>query len=347
MAARRRVWNVGWVALSAWMMAGCVATSPPASESDDSRFRVVATTSQIADALQQVLGPLSEEIEITRLCGPGVDPHSFSPSVADVRAMESADLIIFNGFHLEAKLDALLQGRYAEKSWSMAGAFPESARLAWVEDGQTDPSAPFDPHIWNHLEGWAQCVRQMASTVAAKRPEKSDAIEVGATAYLAEIQAIHVEAKSRFAAIPRERRVLVSSHDAFNYFADVYGFDTLAVLGIGNDAEADVATMRQVAETVADREVPVIFLESITNPKIAQSLREAAAARGWQVRIADRPLYSDDLGSEPPTDTFLGAFQHNVDLIAESLTPSAATEVTTKPVPARQVPLAMATESPR
>ena len=327
--------------LAAVLLVGCFGVPDPKPETDDGRVRVVATTSQIADAMQQVLGSMSDQFEITRLCGPGVDPHSFSPSVADVRAMESADLIVFNGFHLEAKLDSLLHGRYETKSWAMAKAFPESARLAWVEDGQSDSSVAFDPHIWNHLEGWAECVEQMASQLSDLVPDRGDEIATAAAVYVAEIRAMHIEAQNRFAAIPRERRVLVSSHDAFNYFADVYEFDTLAVLGIGNDAEADVATMRQVAETVAERKVPVIFLESITNPKIAESLREATEARGWQVRIADRPLYSDDLGSEPPTDTFLGAFEHNVNLIAESLTPSVAAEVTNKSGSAAAMPLAV------
>ena len=113
--------------------------------------------------------------------------------------------------------------------------------------------------------------------------------------------------------------MIVSAHDAFNYFAKVYGFESMAVLGIGNDAEADVKTMREVAERVSERKVPVIFLENITNPRVTTALKEACEARKWSVKIAEQPLYSDDLGSEPPTNTFLGAFESNVNLIAESL----------------------------
>ena len=113
--------------------------------------------------------------------------------------------------------------------------------------------------------------------------------------------------------------MLVSGHDAFNYFARRYGLETIAVLGVGNDPEADLRTMRNVANTVADRRVPVIFLESITNPKLTRALKEACESRGWTVEIADTPLYSDDLGVEAPVNTFLGAFRTNVATIAAAL----------------------------
>ena len=287
------------------------------SSSADGSIAVVATTGQIGDALREITR--GADVDIQQLCGPGVDPHSFQPAVSDLRSMRSADAIIYNGFHLEAKLDAILHGRYASKSWSMASAFPDSARLDWIEDGQPVVGAPYDPHIWNHLAGWRRCVLALASHLATVDPDSAETYRQNGERYAERIAAADAAAARRFARIPKERRVLVSAHDAFNYFAKVYDFETIAVLGIGNNAEADIKTMREVASEISRRQIPVIFLESITNPRVTRALSEACASRGWSVRIADEPLYSDDLGARPPVDTFLGAFDHNVNLIVTSL----------------------------
>ncbi|MEM9365488.1 MAG: zinc ABC transporter substrate-binding protein [Planctomycetota bacterium] len=279
----------------------------------------VATTGQVADALRRIAGETNPKIKL--FCGPGMDPHSFAASTGDVQAMDEATAIFYNGFHLEAKLHDLLHHEFAAKSWAMASAFPEEARLDWIEDGEIDPEAPFDPHIWNHLPGWAECVQGLIDRVCVVDPSNEPAYRENGAAYMAEIMKAHESAITKFEAIPAEQRVLVSAHDAFNYFAENYGFEAVAVLGVGNDAEADVRTMREVAETVSTKKVPVIFIESITNPKVTQALQEACEARDWNVEIADEPLYSDDLGSEPPQDTFLGAFGSNVDLIVASLAP--------------------------
>lgn len=277
----------------------------------------IATTGHIDDALRRITD--GTDVNIRLFCGPGVDPHSFSASTRDVQAMENADAIFYNGFHLEAKLHDLLHHRYGDKSWSMSNAFPEDARLDWEEDGQVDPDAPYDPHIWNHLPAWSECVAGLIDRLCEIDPANADTYRTNGDAYLAEINQTHQWAIEQFESIPKSKRLLVSAHDAFNYFARVYEFETVAVLGIGNDAEADVKTMRDVATTVCDRKVPVIFLETITNPKVSEALQEACQARDWSVQIADQPLYSDDLGPKPPHDTFLGAFKSNVELITSSL----------------------------
>ncbi len=303
------------VSLLLLMTCGCGGGSGSPASSGKQNW--VATTGHIADALQRISAGTGAEIKL--LCGPGVDPHSYSASTKDVQAMATADAIFYNGFHLEAKLHDLLHHQFEDRSWSMASAFPETARLDWKEDGKIDPDAPFDPHIWNHLPGWSKCVEGLIAKVCEIDPANADIYKKNGDVYLAEIKTTHEAAAMQFAAIPAERRVIVSAHDAFNYFAKVYDFEPVAVLGIGNDAEADIKTMKEVAEIVSKRKIPVIFMENITNPKVTEALKEACQARDWSVKIASEPLYSDALGSEPPVDTFMGAFQANVDLIVTSL----------------------------
>lgn len=311
--------GTGLLALTCCIVAGCSSASgdDPSSNAPTSSLKIVATTGHIADALRRITQGSS--VEITLLCRPGIDPHSYAASTSDIQAMSDADAIYYNGFHLEAKLHDMLHDKFRDKSWGMADAFPQEARLDWAEDGKTDPDAPFDPHIWNHLPGWSKCVEGLIEQVANLQPENANAFKENGAKYVADIKAAHESAAKQFEQLPKERRVIVSAHDAFNYFAKVYDFESVAVLGIGNDAEADVATMREVAETVCDKKVPVIFIENITNPKVTEALQEACEHRKWSVKIAEEPLYSDDLGSEPPTDTFLGAFKSNVGLIAKSL----------------------------
>ena len=287
------------------------------NSSTTSALQIVATTGQINDAVNKLTEGTNSAVKL--FCGPGVDPHSFSASTQDVQAMLDSDLIIYNGFHLEAKLSEHLHGTFEDKSWAMSSAFPESNRLDWVEDGEVEAEAPFDPHIGNHLSGWSECVRSLSVELGKADPDNALRYKENADAYIEEILATHQWAKEKLATLPEQTRTIVSAHDAFNYFAIAYNMKTLAVLGVGNDAEADIKTMRTVAEEICSKKIPAIFMESINNPKVTQALREACVARDWEVELVSQPLYSDDLGELAPQNTFLGAFKSNVDIIFESL----------------------------
>ena len=288
------------------------------SSDDDGTPLIVATTGHIHDALVSLTDGVPVELRL--LCGPGVDPHSYGATTRDVQAIQRAALVVYNGYHLEAELgDILERSAVAEKSFAMASVFPDEYRLDWVEDGEVDANAPFDPHIWNHLPGWAACVQGLEDHLAEAFPNDADAIRSNGKSYRAEIDKADGWAKQKLARIPKERRVLVSGHDAFNYFARRYNLETYAVLGVGNDPEADIRTVQAIAELVTERKIPTIFLESITQGRITRSIRENCRSKGWDVEIADTPLYSDDLGDAPPFDTYLGAFRTNVETIVDGL----------------------------
>ncbi|MEM9409688.1 MAG: zinc ABC transporter substrate-binding protein [Planctomycetota bacterium] len=300
---------------------GCAADEDVAdgdSTSDSkSNVHVIATTGQIHSALQAITE--GTDVKLQLFCGPGVDTHSFSASTNDVQAMMDADLIVYNGFHLEAKLSEHLDDTFKEKAWSMASSFPESGRLDWVEDGEVDPDAPFDPHIWNDLPGWSECVAGLTEKLSEMVPRHAEQFGVNGTKYTEELMANHKWASEMLAKLPEDRRTIISGHDAFGYFAKNYGMKTGAPLGVGNDAEADIKTMRELATMICDEKIPAIFVETISNEQVSKALSEACEARGWNVEIVDQPLYSDDLGEEPPANTFLGAFKSNVEVIYNAL----------------------------
>ncbi len=303
--------------LPCMLLVGCNTSATTTNPEDDATLQIVATTGQINAAIQKLTA--GTDANITLFCGPGIDPHSFSAATQDVQAMLDADLIIYNGFHLEAKLTEHLHGKFENKAWAMASAFPATARIDWVEDGQIDPEAPFDPHIWNHLPGWTECVKGLAKTLSDADSDNADTYNQNAQAYITEINDAHTWAKAKLASLPAENRTIVSAHDAFQYFAHQYGMEATAVLGIGNDPEADIKVMREVAENVCNKKIPAIFMESITNPKVSQALKEACQARDWDVKLVGQPLYSDDIGEQAPQNTFLGAFKSNVEIIFEAL----------------------------
>ena len=184
---------------------GLVAVLPACGDKGGSSdgFQIVATTGHINDALQAITA--GTEVDIKLLCGPGVDPHSYSASTGDVKAMDAADLIVWNGFHLEAQLEDLMKDNFKAKAWAMASAFPTEHRLDWVEDGEVDPKAPFDPHIWNHLEGWATCVEALAARLGEVDAANAETFKTNGKAYADKVREAHAWAKTLLAEIQRSR----------------------------------------------------------------------------------------------------------------------------------------------
>ena len=313
-----------WLIFCGFIFSGCstAITGPEASLSIESvtnaqSLNLIATTGQVNSALQRITDGVNCDVKL--FCGPGVDPHSFSASPNDVQAMINADQIFYNGFHLEAKLAEHLEAAFKDKSWAMSNAFPKSERLDWIEDGAIDPQAPNDPHIWNHLPAWSKCVEAMVERLAKLDPGNAVTYRRNGQAYVDELLETHRWAQEKLSELPQNRRTIISAHDAFGYFARNYGMTTGAPLGVGNDAEADIKTMRKLAETICEKQIPAIFVETITNQKVSQALSEACAARGWSVEVVERPLYSDDLGPNYPQNTFIGAFKSNVEVIFDAL----------------------------
>ena len=168
------------------------------------QLKLIATTGQIHSALQAITKGSNAELKL--LCGPGVDPHSFNASTNDVQAMMDADLIIYNGFHLEAKLDEHLHDTFQNRSWAMADAFPPTGRIDWLEDGEINPDAPFDPHIWNDLPGWSQAVAALVEKLSEVDPRNADNYQANGSNYINELTETHQWASAKLQQLPEDRR---------------------------------------------------------------------------------------------------------------------------------------------
>ena len=276
------------------------------ASTDITSLRVVATTGHIGDALTRV----APGLDVFVLVGPGLDPHTYEASTRDIQRLRDADMVFWNALDLEAQMARQVRS-LGERQVALGELVPEHLVLTF-EGG-------VDPHIWNSIEIWTLVVEAIADAMALLVPSRAEDFRANAAAYAQEIAEADAYARERLASIPDEHRYLVSGHDAFNYFAQAYEMEALAIEGISTADEASIRDLRALADFVAENRVPVIFYDNITDRQATDALREAVLARGWEVRIAERTLYSDSLGDAPPLDTYLGTFRHNVDVIVEAL----------------------------
>jgi manganese/zinc/iron transport system substrate-binding protein len=274
------------------------------------RPRVVATTGMIADAAREIAG---DAAEVTALMGPGVDPHLYKASPGDIRALELADLVLYNGLHLEGKLADVLERLGRSKACiAVAGGLKEASLRS---TGQ----GVHDPHVWFDAALWAEAAIVTGDALAGAIPAERDRLIGRARTYADRLLALDAWCKAQLATIPPSRRVLVTSHDAFGYFGRAYGLRVLAVQGISTESEASLKDVNSLVDTLVADAIPAVFIESSVSPRTIEALIEGAKVRGHTVLIGGE-LFSDALGQEgTPEGTYVGMVIHNVKSIVVSL----------------------------
>jgi manganese/zinc/iron transport system substrate-binding protein len=275
-------------------------------------IRVVTTIGMITDIVQVVGG---ERVQVTGLMGPGVDPHLYKASEGDVIRMAEADLVFYNGLHLEAKLAEVLEkmeGRI--KTVAVTDDIDRSALLAPPEF-----EGAYDPHVWFDVTLWIKAVEQVRDTLIEMDPEHADLYHANAENYLTELNELHDYLKAQAERVPREQRVLITAHDAFNYFGRAYDFEVRGLQGISTASEAGTADVQALAEFIAERKIPAVFVESSVSPRTIEAVHAAVRAKGFQVEIGGE-LFSDAMGNPgTPEGTYTGMVRHNIDTIVSSL----------------------------
>jgi manganese/zinc/iron transport system substrate-binding protein len=273
-------------------------------------LRIVATTGIVADVAREVGG---EHVRVDALMGPGVDPHLYKASEGDVGLLVDADLVLFNGLHLEAKLGEVLE-RLDDRAEAVTDTIPRSRLLAPPEfDGQ------YDPHVWFDARLWAIVVEHVGELLAGRDPAHAAAYRASARRYAAELRTLDGWIRAQARTVPASRRVLITAHDAFNYFGRAYGFEVRGLQGISTASEAGSQDVQRLAELIAERRIPAIFVETSVSPRAVDAVRAAVRSRGFDVRRG-RPLFSDALGDpDTPEGSYVGMMRHNVRAIVEGL----------------------------
>jgi len=313
--ARRAGW--GWrillIAVAIWGLSSCTPTERQAraAELANRRIRVTATTTLVADLVRQIGG---DRVEVVSLMGPGVDPHLYKARESDVWKLMRADLIVYHGLHLEARMADVLAGM---ARWVPVVAVGEAIPREQLRypPGEKIP----DPHIWFDVRLWKQAAEPVAQALSRLDPTHAPQYQARLLAYQRALDALDAWIREEVRRIPPEQRVLVTSHDAFGYFGQAYGFEVRGLLGISTASEAGLADVQALADFLARRRIPAIFVETSVPLRYLEAVQEAVRARGWRVRVSG-PLFSDALG-EPgsPEDTYIGMIRYNVRTIVQAL----------------------------
>lgn len=294
-----------------------LAWTSAAGAQDDDRLKVVATTTQTADLIQILAG---DAVELTGLMGPGVDPHLYRPTESDIEAMNAADFIVYSGLHLEGQFDTVFESLSERGVEIYALAEPVEAEgytLEWM-DGMGSEGAP-DPHFWFDPRNWQLTAQGAADALAAIDPANHALYQTNAEMYIEQLDLLYTWGLEGLAQIPEGQRYLVTSHDAFQYFGDAFGWEMRGIQGISTASEAGVGDVQGVADFVVENGVPVMFVESSVPPNTIRAVQEAIDAAGGEVRLGVRTLYSDAMGAPgTPAGTYIGMIAENVVTILQS-----------------------------
>lgn len=275
-------------------------------------IRAVTTVGMVADLVRGVGG---DRVEVTQVMGSGVDPHMYRVTRDDVRVILAADVVFYNGLMLEGKMaDALAKVGRRKPGIAVAERFDRSRLLASDESGEGA-----DPHVWMDVDLWSQGVDAVRDALSVFDPSHAEAYRDAAANYRDELDRLHRYAVRSIGSIPEERRVLITSHDAFNYFGRAYGIEVMGIQGLSTDSEAGLQRINELVDLLVRRDVRAVFVESSVPSKNIEALIEGASSRGHQVRVGGE-LYSDAMGQQGTYEgTYIGMIDHNVTRVTRGL----------------------------
>ncbi len=299
------------VMVSILVFVGCDPKGQPDAPAGG-KLRVVTTIGMITDIVKNVGG---ERVEVTGLMGPGVDPHLYKASAGDVQRLTSAQLIFYNGLHLESKMgDVLAKMSGNTKTVAVTGAIDQNLLLTPPEfEGQ------YDPHLWFDVTLWMKAVGTVRDTLSEFDSDNTLTYWTNAERYLAKLAELHEYVKAQAERVLSEQRILVTAHDAFNYFGKAYGFEVRGLQGISTVTEAGIADVQELATFIAERRIPAIFVESSVSTRSLEAVKAAVKSKGFDVKIGGE-LFSDAMGNEgTPEGTYIGMVRHNIDTIVAAL----------------------------
>lgn len=271
---------------------------------------ILATTGMIGDIAKNIL---PEGYDITVLMGPGVDPHLYEAKPRDIQVMATAETILYNGLHLEGKLSRLFFKLKREKLvLAVADGMPENKLIMANE-------YTHDPHVWLDPFLWAEGVKFISKELMKKYPADAEIIQKKSEKYIAEILATGNKMKVLFDDIPQEKRVLITSHDAFHYFGKQFNIEVKALQGVSTLSEPGIKTVEELTDFIVSRKIPSLFVESSVSSKSMKALKEASKRRGQIIREGGT-LYSDAMGgAKSGADTYLKMLMANAKTVSSGL----------------------------
>jgi manganese/zinc/iron transport system substrate-binding protein len=277
------------------------------------KLQVVTTTTMITDLVKNIGG---DKIDIQGLMGAGVDPHLYKASEGDVSKFFNADVIVYNGLHLEGKLEDVFEKMRQQNKHTIAASDAlDTATLI----GSEYFASNYDPHIWFSITNWEIITQYITDKLCELDAENAATYKLNGANYLKTLASLKTAITAQVNSLPIEKRILVTAHDAFNYFGKEFQFNVVGLQGLSTATEAGVQDVRRLARFIEDKNVKAIFVESSVPKRTVEALQEAVRAKGKEVVIGGT-LYSDALGSKGTAEaTYVGMYKHNVKIIVSSL----------------------------
>lgn len=299
----------------ALVLIGCSTTTSEQNNEDSTKetIQVVTTIAQIGEPMQIIGG---NRVEVTSLMGPGVDPHLYQATQGDITTLQNADIIFYNGLHLEGNLGEIFDKLNETKPVFAIGDSIDESRLLKDEEGA------IDPHIWFDLEIWEDALESATENLKEFSPDDASYFEENKQDYFSKIDELKAEAIEKMASIPVEQRVLVTAHDAFGYFGRMYDIEVVGLQGLSTEDEVGISDIQSTVDLLHEKKVPSVFVESSINQNSIKAVIEGAAKKGMDVSLGGE-LFSDAMGQAGTEEgTYLGMYRHNVKTIYDGLTRS-------------------------
>ena len=274
-------------------------------------IKVVCTIGMVADVVRNVGGKL---VEVDQLLRDGVDPHGHTLNTDEVARMSSADVIFYSGLHLEGKMTDALERLALKKPTFPVTEYLDSKSILLDEDNHPDP------HVWFDVSLWREVADVIGNALSLYDPTNATSYKKNSENYRAELSQLHEEAKTKIAAVqPNSKRVMITSHDAFQYFGRAYDIEVKGIQGISTEDEAGLGHINRLVDFIVARKVPAVFVETSVSPRNMKSLLEGCKARKHNVVLGGE-LFSDAMGeSGTPEGTYIGMIRHNVETITKAL----------------------------
>lgn len=298
------------IAISSVMFWGC--DSKTKSEASNGKLRIVTTTGMIKDAVEHVVG---DKADVIALMGPGVDPHLYKATQGDLQKLTDADVVFYNGLHLEGKMGEVLE--------KLGKTKPVIAVSARIKEGQLREIPGFqdthDPHIWFDVKLWENAVIAISEFMTQHDKDNKQLYESNAKDYISQLDSLHEAVKTSIQQIPQEQRVLITAHDAFGYFGDAYAIEVKGLQGISTVSEFGLKDVTELVNFIISRKIKAIFVETSVSQKSIEAVREGCRQKNWDVKIGGS-LYSDAMGQAgTPEGSYIGMVSANVKTIVDAL----------------------------
>lgn len=279
---------------------------------DDQRPLVVVTTNLLADVVRNIVG---DSVRVGSLMGAGVDPHLYKASIGDLKQLLAADIVLYQGLHLEGKLGEVLAklGRTKEVM-ALADHIP-SAKIRYVDESHAIP----DPHIWFDVSIWKEVVESACVKLSERLPAYAVYFRANTDEYLSELDELDQYVREQVHSIDREKRVLITSHDAFNYFGNAYDIEVRGLQGVSTLSEFGLKDISDLVKTVINRNIAAVFVETSVSSRSLQAVVAGVRERGKELSIGGM-LYTDALGESGQAEgTYIGMMRYNVNTIVKGL----------------------------